>query len=124
MSCSLNFESLTRGSHAKPEAAMAKHLGRTFFTVVRPAGALRDLIQTNPYAAFRLPPNAKCVVTFLWEPHKAKLSLPIEADGARMLAMNGREAFTAYVPNPRGSIFMTLIERTFGANVTTRTWIP
>jgi uncharacterized protein (DUF1697 family) len=104
------------------EAAMAKHLGRTFYTIVRPASALRQLLEADPYAAFRLPVNAKRVVTFLREPHKAKLSLPIETDGVQVLAMNGREVFTAYLPNPRGPVFMTLIERLFGANVTTPTW--
>jgi hypothetical protein len=35
---------------------------------------------------------------------------------------NGREVFTAYVPGGRGGDFMTLIEKTFGKEVTTRTW--
>jgi hypothetical protein len=26
------------------------------------------------------------------------------------------------MPNPRGAVFMTLIEKTFGDKVTTRTW--
>jgi uncharacterized protein (DUF1697 family) len=104
------------------EAAMAKQLGRAFYTIVRPASVLRELLEADPYAAFRLPANAKRVVTFLRERNKAKLSLPIETEGVRILATNGREVFTAYVPNPRGPVFMTLIERTFGANVTTRTW--
>ncbi len=104
------------------EAAMAKHLGRAFCTIVRPASVLRDLIEADPYAAFHLPTNAKRVVTFLREPHTAKLSLPLETDGVRILAMNGREIFIAYVPNPRGPVFMALIEKTFGVNVTTRTW--
>jgi uncharacterized protein (DUF1697 family) len=104
------------------EAAMAKQLGRTFYTIVRPASILRELLEADPYAAFRLPANAKRIVTFLREPHKAKLSLPIETDGVQVLAMNGREVFTAYVPNARGPVFMTLIEKLFGANVTTRTW--
>jgi len=60
--------------------------------------------------------------TRLREPHKVKLSLPLEVDGVRILAMNGRDIFAAYVPNPRGAVFMTLIEKTFGTNVTTRTW--
>jgi uncharacterized protein (DUF1697 family) len=106
----------------KAEAAMAKRLGRTFHTIVRPASALRELLEADPYAAFRLPANAKRVVTFLRKPHKAKLSLPLEVDGARILAMNGCEIFTAYVPSPRGPVFMRLIEKTFGTNVTTRTW--
>ena len=104
------------------EAAMAKRLGRTFYTIVRPASVLRELLESDPYAAFRLPANAKRIVTFLREPHKAKLSLPIKTDGVQILAMNGREVFTVYVPNPRGPVFMALIEKVFGVNVTTRTW--
>ncbi|MGH8475669.1 MAG: DUF1697 domain-containing protein [Methylococcales bacterium] len=106
----------------KAEAAMAKQLCRTFYTIVRPANALREMLKTDPYTAFRLPANTKRVVTFMREPHKAKLSLPLEVDGARILTMNGREIFTAYVPSPRGPVFMTLIEKTFGTNMTTRTW--
>ena len=104
------------------EAAMTKQLGRTFYTIVRPANVLCELVAADPYAAFRLSSNVKRVVTFLREPHKAKISLPFETDGVSILAMNEREIFTAYVPNPRGPIFMTLIEKTFGTNVTTRTW--
>lgn len=110
------------GLERKAEAAMAKRLGRAFYTIVRPAHALRRLLEADPYAAFRLPANAKRVVTFLRWPHRGKLSLPLEIDGARILAVNGCEIFTAYVPSPRGPAFMRLIEKTFGANVTTRTW--
>jgi uncharacterized protein (DUF1697 family) len=106
----------------KAETAMAKELGRTFYTIVRPADALRELLETDPYAAFRLPADAKRVVTFLREPHQAKLSLPLEVDGARIVAVDGCEIFSAYVPSPRGPVFMTLIEKTFGTDVTTRTW--
>lgn len=104
------------------EAAMTKQLDRSFYTIVRPSNVLLELLATDPYAAFSLPANAKRVVTFLRESHTAKVSLPIEVDGARILAINGREVFTAYVPNPRGPVFMTLIEKTFGTNLTTRTW--
>jgi uncharacterized protein (DUF1697 family) len=106
----------------KAEAAMVKQLGRTFYTIVRPVSALRQLLGADPYAAFRLPANAKRVVTFLREHHTEDLRLPIELDGASILAIHGREIFTAYVPNARGPVFMTLIEKTFGTNVTTRTW--
>ena len=33
-----------------------------------------------------------------------------------------RAVFSAYVPSPKGPVFMTLIEKTFGKTVTTRTW--
>lgn len=106
----------------KAERAMDEALGRTFLTIVRPADALQALIDADPYAGFRLPANAKRVVTFLREPAKAKLDLPIEVDGARIIAMDGQEVFTAYVPSPRGAMFMGLIEKTFGTALTTRTW--
>ncbi len=104
------------------EAAMSKDLGRTFFTVIRHAKALAELIQADPYGAFRLPANAKRVVTFLREPPKAKPVLPLERDGVRVLTIRDREIFTAYLPNPRGPVFMTMIEKTFGTDLTTRTW--
>lgn len=106
----------------RAEAAMTENLGRTFYTIVRPVSALRELLDADPYAGFRLPTDAKRVVTFLRTPHTTKLSLPLEVDGTRILATNGREIFMAYVPTARGAAFMTLIEKTFGTNVTTRTW--
>jgi uncharacterized protein (DUF1697 family) len=104
------------------ETAMEKGLGRSFSTIVRSSNFLQELVQADPFARYRLPLNAKRVVTFLREPHKAKLSLPLEVDGARILAMEGCEVFTAYVPSPKGPIFMALIEKAFGRDVTTRTW--
>jgi uncharacterized protein (DUF1697 family) len=104
------------------EAAMEKHLGRTFYTIVRGTNQLRELIERDPYAAFHLPANAKRIVTFLRKPHKGTLKLPFESDGVRILVMKGLEVFTVYVPNPRGAVFMRLIEKTFGSDVTTRTW--
>jgi uncharacterized protein (DUF1697 family) len=104
----------------KAEAAMAKHLGHAFLTIVRSSKALGEMLEADPYARFRLPAGAKRVVTFLREPSKAKL--PPEVDGARIVAVNGREVFTAYVRSPRGPVFMKLIEKTFGTGVTTRTW--
>ena len=106
----------------RAEAAMMKHLGRSFMTLVRPIDALRRLLASDPYASFRLGPQAKRIVTVLRRPPRARLALPITMDGARILRLEGREAFSAYLPNPRGPIFMTLIERTLGTEVTTRTW--
>jgi len=106
----------------KIEAAMNKQLGRTFLTIVRPVDALRAILASDPYGALRLSSAAKRVVTFLRDKPPAKLELPIELDGARILSVKGNEAFSAYVPGPRGPVFMTLIEKTFGKDVTTRTW--
>ncbi len=106
----------------KLEKAMQASLGRSFPTIVRSIDTLRELLESDPYAKFRLPPAAKRVVTFLREAPKSKPKLPIELDGARILALSGREVFTAYVPSASGPVFMTLIEKTFDGLVTTRTW--
>jgi uncharacterized protein (DUF1697 family) len=105
----------------KCEAAMQKHLGRTFFTIVRPVEALRALLASDPYKSFRLKPGSKRVVTFLRARPKRAPKLPVEEDDARILCLKGREAFTVYTRTPRGPVFMKLIERTLGTDVTTRT---
>jgi len=106
----------------KAEAAMAKRLGRNFMTIVRPIAALRKILASDPYSKFKLPPNSKRVVTFLRHRQKMKISLPIERDGARILSAKSGEIFSAYLPGPRGPVFMTLIEENVGKEVTTRTW--
>lgn len=106
----------------KAEAAMAKTLGRTFYTILRSVDELLQLIEEDPFAEFSLPKESKRVVTLFREPPKQSPLLPIEADGTRLLMVKGRELFSTYVPNPRGAAFMALIEKTFGSNITTRTW--
>jgi uncharacterized protein (DUF1697 family) len=106
----------------KAEAAMRERLGQAFVTIVRPIDVLREILASNPYRAFRLSPSAKRIVTFLRDEPRSKLTLPLELEGARLLSLNGRELFSAYVPSPKGAVFMTLIERTFGKELTTRTW--
>lgn len=101
---------------------MLQHLGRVFPTLVRSQAALRKLIAADPFAALRPPANAKRIVTFLRAPPKARVALPPEVHGARILAVDGREIFSAYLPTPKGPVFMALIEKTFGKMITTRTW--
>ena len=107
---------------SKAEAAMRNVLGRSFPTIVRPVKALQALLATDPYSDFALPPTAKRVVTFLRKPPETLPPLPLECEGAHILMIVERQVFTAYVANPRGPVFMTLIEKTFGKDVTTRTW--
>jgi len=106
----------------KAEAAMQDALGRSFGAFVRPIDALAALLSEDRFTSLRLEPGAKRVVTFLREPPPAGLALPIEHDGASILEVEGLEVLSAYVPSPRGPAFMTLLERTFGKNITTRTW--
>jgi len=103
------------------EKAMSEQLDRTFLTIVRPSAALNELIDEDPYAEFRVSPKAKRIVTFLREPLKANLKLPIEIDGARILAIRDRDVLSAYIPLENDPAFMRLLEKTFGKDITTRT---
>ena len=106
----------------KIEAALLRRCGTAFLTIVRPVDALRKLLASDPWRAFRIDPAAKRIVTFLRDKPATKLTLPIEQDGARILALKGREVFTAYTRTPKGPVFMTLLQKTFGKEQTTRTW--
>ena len=101
--------------------AMHSHLGRSFGTIVRTTQYLQDLVVSDPFAKFNLPPTAKHVVTFLRHPSEASLKLPVERDGASILELAATEVLSAYVPSAKGSVFMSLLERTFGKDITTRT---
>src|SRR5205814_6861573 len=61
----------------RAEAAMEAHLGRRFLTIVRPIDALNQMLASDPYAAFRLKPGAKRIVTFLRGNPRAGPALPI-----------------------------------------------
>lgn len=106
----------------RAEVAMERQLGRAFLTIVRSIDALQELLDSDPYRSFRLAADAKRIVTFLRETPERKITLPGELHGARILAVRGSEAFSAYVRTPKGPVFMTLIEQTFGKDQTTRTW--
>jgi uncharacterized protein (DUF1697 family) len=106
----------------RAEDAMHHELGRSFLTIVRSLDALRELVNSDPYAPFELPVGAKRVVTFVRAAPNPRPPLPVESDGARILCLCGREAFSAYVPSPQGAVFMALIEKILGQAVTTRTW--
>ena len=103
----------------KCEAAMTKHMGKMFITIVRPVAALEAILATDPYG--KLPAQAKRLVTFLLEPATTTPKLPIDLRNARILVLKGDEAYSYYTPGVDPA-FMVLIEKTFGKNVTTRTW--
>ncbi len=105
----------------RAEEAMTKTLGRSFYTIVRSASYLQGLVASNPDAVNGIPVNAKRVISFMREAQQPKVPLPLAEHGASVFLTAGREVFTAYLPSEKGPVFMALIERAFGTNVTTRT---
>jgi uncharacterized protein (DUF1697 family) len=93
-----------------------------FAPFVRTIAELEELLARDPFAGFDLPRNAKRVITFLRERPARPPKLPVSQETATIHALDGREALTAYVVPPGHPVFMALIEKTFGKDVTTRTW--
>jgi uncharacterized protein (DUF1697 family) len=106
---------------ARAEVFLRKHLGRTFMTIVRRIDALQTLLASEPYRGISLKPGSKRIVTFLRRA-APKTALPPGRDGARICAVRGLEVFSAYIATSKGPVFMALLEKTFGKNITTRTW--
>ena len=83
---------------------------------------LEALLAADPYQRCERPANAKRDVTFLREAPQPKPKLPVELRGARICSVADRIAFSYHVPQQADPAFMVLIEKTFGKEVTTRTW--
>lgn len=105
----------------RAEAAMHEAMGKSFATIIRRAADLQKLVDGDPFAVFDLPAEAKRIITFLREPARVKLDLPVQQHEASILKLEGLEVFSAYVPGDKGPVFMNLLERTFGKDITTRT---
>ena len=60
-------------------------------------------------------------VIFLRDAKEAGPDLPIERDGVQILKRLGNDVLTAYVPHPKGPVFMVMLEKAFGKDITTRT---
>ena len=86
----------------KAVAAMEAHMDRSFVTFVRTIEALQALLDEDPFQAFRLKPGAKRIVTFLMDEPKAVPKLPLEYDGARILAAGGRSPGLVNAPRCAG----------------------
>jgi uncharacterized protein (DUF1697 family) len=115
-------ESTETDIERQAEEAMQQGLGRSFYTIVRPSTYLTHLLSLDPYSSHGIPGHAKRVISFLREERVPRVDLPFALDQASVFCLLGREAFTAYVATDKGPVFMKLIERAFGADVTTRTW--
>jgi len=113
---------LTKALELHLEKAMSLQLKKKFPTVVRAQSFLQKMIKKDPFKKWKLADDEKRVVTFLKNKTKRGVKLPAPRDGARILVAAGTEVFTGYRTSSKGPVFMVLIEKTFGKDVTTRTW--
>jgi uncharacterized protein (DUF1697 family) len=106
----------------KVEAELKKRLGLQTPVHVLSRDELRKIVQADPYREFEIPKDAKRVITFLDASAKTPPKLPHHQDGTSILHIKDGVAYSAYVRNPKGAVFMKVLEQAFGKGVTTRTW--
>jgi len=87
----------------RAEAAMRRELPRAFSTFIREATHLQQLIDSDPYAQFELPPEAKRVVSFLRAPIDTPVRLPIGPVPARAPCCRSRRACLVRIRHHRGA---------------------
>jgi uncharacterized protein (DUF1697 family) len=112
-----------------PEAQIERQLeqlllagfGKRFFPVVRSSAWLAEFVASDPFAGLAVPAGAKRVVSFLRTAAASKLALPATEDTATVFCQLGREVLTAYTPSAQGPVFMQLLARAYGDQITTRT---
>ena len=104
------------------EAAMKKHLGRVFVTYVRSVSDLQALLERDPFAKFPVKKGAKRIISFVRALPKPLPKLPATLDNAVIHGVENREVFTSYVREPGNPAFMKLLAKSFGDEITTRTW--
>ena len=106
---------------ALAEEALEMALGRSFYTIVRSSSYLKTVIASDPYSKAGIPAGTKRVISFMRTVQNPRVPLPLAEHQASVFLVSNREVFTAYLPSDKGPVFMGLIERAFGSNVTSRT---
>jgi uncharacterized protein (DUF1697 family) len=113
----------------KLAAHIAKVLGEAFGfeipVLIRTMEELEKLHAREPFAKIKVTKDIRLYVTFLSEKPKSKLKIPYESpDKAfRILALSGSELISVLDVSKTGTPeAMSIIEKEFGKNVTTRNW--
>jgi uncharacterized protein (DUF1697 family) len=105
------------------EAALADHLGAPCTAIVRTRRQLDGIARLPVFDGHDDGPTSRCHVTFLKRRPATGQVLPERGDGYEVLSLQRRAVFfVADASRSRVPEIMALMERTFGKEVTTRTW--
>lgn len=111
-----------RALEQRIEAALEAHLGAPCSTIVRSRRQLHGLAGLGVFDGRDDGPASRCQVTFLKRPPRSGAGVP-DGDGYEVLGVQ-RQAVFFVVDTTRAKTpdVMALLERTYGREITTRTW--
>jgi uncharacterized protein (DUF1697 family) len=114
-------ETDTAKLEAMIEAALPEKLGFTSTTIVRSLDELQKLVDSGPFAGYEHGPKTSLNVTFL--KYAPEHLTPLEGRGFTVVAVSRREICSVIdTTATKTPDFMTKAEKTFGKQITTRTW--
>ncbi len=92
-----------------------------FLTVVRPLASIQRLLRSDPFADWNSGEGERRTVTFLRGAPRKRIALPLEHKGVRIHQRRGLDVLSTYADGAH-TAFIPFIEKTFGQELTTRTW--
>jgi uncharacterized protein (DUF1697 family) len=108
---------------ASIEAALEAHLGSRCATIVRSRRQIELLSGLDVFDGHDDGPTARANVTFLKRRPAATAGPPAPTPTAEVVAVRNQAVFSVVDPEAgTTSAFMAALERTYGADITTRTW--
>lgn len=109
------------------QEALHAELGIPGGTIIRDHAELRALLDRDPFAGYTHCRETYLVATFFKDASHPKVELPDEPDPlTRVVGYDEQaRAFLAIVDNssPKTPNFMAWLERSYGKDITTRTWL-
>ncbi|MBP9718223.1 DUF1697 domain-containing protein [Candidatus Gracilibacteria bacterium] len=110
----------------KLEAALEEKFNFTVPVILRTAEEIEKLIKTDPFQNIHVDKNTRLYITFLAEKSTSAMGIPYESSKKefRILEKTNRELFSILQlsPSTKTTELMSIIEKEFGKNVTTRNW--
>jgi uncharacterized protein (DUF1697 family) len=122
------FESSDRDAQklaGRIEAAIAEFIATPIPVVLRTAGRIRQIIDSDPFRTRQDPKDAKLYVSFLHSAPVSHPKLPLKHQGGMMVILSATESevFSVSIPSKGRYLFPNIvIEERFGVTSTTRDW--
>jgi uncharacterized protein (DUF1697 family) len=111
---------------AKIEAAWPKQLGFNSMTIVCSQQHLQEIVDANPFKNLTHSANSYLLVTFFKMPAKLPFKLPYQPEGKpfKIVAATDSVVFTTTdTTTVKTPDVMTWLEKQFGKDITSRTWL-
>jgi uncharacterized protein (DUF1697 family) len=105
----------------KIEAALSTAFGLDLKVLIRTREELQRLADARPFAGVRMTPDVRTFVTFLRDAPREPGPLP-SGEGFRVVAVMDRAVLTVVDLSSMTTDLMRLLEKTFGREITTRSW--